>query len=205
MNYEYLKRLSPTQESTKSDLLIIILESDEYKNIKLIIYKIDETSNFVSRKNLIELYNIFNKYNLLNKNSLDNCAILEENIVFNNRILKLINLSKLISFIQIIQQDIIKYDNIIHIFNNITNAKSGKSHIIYQKIKYVKDNIINELKKVKNELKELNQIKSDIKDIRSIINYINIKINNIESNNKTSEQFDKTEPVIYKMYYPTLN
>ena len=175
--------------------------------MRYLIFYVLDNSSFIKKDNLAKLYDILYKNRLLSSNNLEQYKLLEENIVFNNRIYKLINMEKLIQLIQIIQPDIIKYNIIIRLINNV------KCHNIYPKIKRVRDEILDEIKKIKEELKELKKIKNEIIDIRSIINYINTKINNIEykssndidtSNTDIESSNGSYESITYSFYFPNL-
>lgn len=193
----------------------LIIESEEYKKIVLRFYIIDypllnniqiESGPYIKKENLKRIYDIFFKQKMLLSNSLEKYTLLEENIVFDNRLYKFINMKKLIQFIKIIQPCEIKYNTIIHLIEN------AKSHNIYPKTKRIQDSLINEIDKLKIELKELKKIKNDILDIKIIIEYINNKINKIETKYKPHKDLlagvlhyqkkNKSENKSYSIFYP---
>jgi len=203
-----------------------IIDSQEYKKIVLILYVLDGlvTNNPINKvllssrnqtylliDNLTQIYKLLHYHKLLNKNNIiSECLILEEIIIFNNKIYKLINLSKLLEFIKIIQPNIIKYKIIIHLINNIKHVN------IYPTIKHIRNEIFDEIiklkyeiSKLKNEVTELKKIKNDIIDIKSIINYINTKINNTYKFDEPGPEFKSSDyinftPMSYSLYMPNI-
>jgi hypothetical protein len=196
-----------------------IIDSQEYKKIVLILYVLDRlvtynpinkvllssrNQTYIIIDNLTQIYKLLHDHKLLNKNNIiSECLILEEIIIFNNKIYKLINLSKLLEFIKIIQPNIIKYNIIIHLINNIKHVN------IYPTIKYIRNEIYDEITKLKNEVTELKKIKNDINDIKSIINYINTNINNNYKFNNSklttqSNDYINFIPMSYSLYMPNI-